>query len=127
MSGPTGIQLSPDGESLYVIDALTDALFRIDIGTGDRTVLSSATVGSGTNFAIGYGVAVNSAETVAYVCDISLDAVLAVDLATGNRTILSDASNGTGTSFAAPYDVTINSLGTKLYVADVNEDVIATL
>ena len=65
------------------------ALLSVDLATGNRTIISDATTGSGQAFDHLWSMTVNNAETTAYVADSNDRILFAVDLATGNRTIIS--------------------------------------
>src|SRR4029079_7423916 len=83
-------------------------LFRVDLATGDRTVVSSLTVGSGPMLDDSYGLAVSGG--LAYMTGWHLpggNAVVAVDLSTGNRTLLSDATTGGSPYFGDHGDIAL--------------------
>ena len=102
------------------MDASVDALFSIDLSTGDRTIVSSSTVGTGPDFESPWGIVLDSAGTTAYVMDASVDALFSIDLSTGDRTIVSSGDTspavGTGPAFEFPRGIAINSAGTMAYV-----------
>jgi len=91
---PFGIAVEADG-SLVVVDFGLDAVLRVDQVSGDRTIISDASIGSGPGFVGPVGIAVE-ADGSLVVVDTGLDAVVRVDQVSGDRTILSDATTGSG-------------------------------
>jgi streptogramin lyase len=103
---------------LVVVDAGLDAILLVDPISGDRTVLSSSSVGSGTNFLLPRGIA-QEANGDFVVCDADLDAIVRVDGTTGDRTIISSAVGpvGSGTGFDTLFDIAVEDNG-NIIVAD---------
>jgi DNA-binding beta-propeller fold protein YncE len=89
LSNPQGIALDRTNNRALVVDSELDALMSIDLTTGDRVILSDATIGSGTNLIYPRGVVLDSANNRALVIDSHLNALVAIDLATGERAISS--------------------------------------
>ena len=116
---PTGIALDPAGKTAYLVDRFMSTLLRVDLATGDRTIVSSDSRGTGTGIALANpnGIALDPSGK-AYLLDLDLRALVGVDLATGNRTVASSGSRGTGTGFLAPRGVALNSDGDTAYLAD---------
>jgi hypothetical protein len=82
----------------------------VDLATGDRSVLSDASTGSGTAFVTPRGIELDTSTNPAraLVTDLDLGAVFAVDLATGDRSVLSGPGNGTGPTLGRPFDITVD-------------------
>ncbi len=103
-----------------------NGLFLIDLQTGNRTVLSSSSVGTtltaGADITVScLSLTVNGSETIAYITDYSNGgSVIKIDLATGNRSFLSNPAIGTGTNFSFPYGLDIDSSGANLYILDTS-------
>lgn len=105
---PRGIAMVPPPSAtanapptFYVVDSGLDAVVEVfNPGTpgfyvGDRTIVSSSSVGSGPDFDFPYEIW-PSPDGGLYVSDFGLDAVFHVDPATGDRTIVADAVTGSG-------------------------------
>jgi DNA-binding beta-propeller fold protein YncE len=97
----------------------------VDLGSGDRTVISSANVGDGPTFRIPDAVALDSANNRALVADRELEALLAVDLGSGDRTVISDQKTGTGvvdpvlgSAFNTPVSIALDSANNRALVLD---------
>jgi DNA-binding beta-propeller fold protein YncE len=71
-------------------------LVAIDGKTGQSSILSDPTVGSGPAFVKPDALVLDVATQTVYVSDDGVQALIAVDLATGDRTIVSDAVAGLG-------------------------------
>ena len=128
------------GGSLVVVDAILDAVVRVDPTTGDRTIISRGIdpndvydmVGSGPAFAAPSGIAVE-ADGSLVVVDSNLRAVVRVDLTTdnmGNRTIISGIDPngvydmvGSGPAFVAPFGIAVEADG-SLVVVDFGLDAV---
>jgi hypothetical protein len=92
--------------SLLVVDFLSPAIFRVDLLSGDRSILSDANHGDGPNFTLPTGIAVDRDGTL-IVTNAGLEtgkgaAVMAVDPVTGDRKIISDEQRGSGPSLFNP-------------------------
>jgi hypothetical protein len=89
-------------------DFSTFGIYRIDPTTGNRTMVSTSTVGTGP---IDPGgtllLAVEPGGTILASTLNSSLGLLAVDPTTGNRTILSDATHGAGPTFTSLNDVAV--------------------
>jgi sugar lactone lactonase YvrE len=87
----------------------------VDPVTGNRTILSDNSVGTGPEFSMPVGVAIEPDGSL-LVADYSLGAVFRVDPATGDRTIISGGGIGTGPSISFPNGIA-DAAGT-IYVAN---------
>jgi sugar lactone lactonase YvrE len=121
-----GIAVEADG-SLVVTDSGLNALnatVRVDPVSGDRTIVSDNTTGSGPSFGQGpFGIAVEANGSLV-VTDQDLEAVVRVDPASGNRTIVSDASRGSGPEFGAPTGIAVEANGGLVVVDNSLEAVV---
>jgi DNA-binding beta-propeller fold protein YncE len=93
-------------------------ILAVDPATGDRSVLSSASVGSGPDFTAPSGVTIDPAESILYVTDATADAVFAVDPASGNRSIVSSNGVGAGPELGNPGNIVFDAEDGSLIVAD---------
>ena len=82
---PFGITVEADG-SLVVVDFGLDAVVRVDQVSGDRTIISDASIGSGPDFVAPVGIAVEDDGSLV-VIDIELGAVVRVDQVSGDSTM----------------------------------------
>jgi streptogramin lyase len=96
---PRGVAVEADG-NLLVLDIDLTAVIRVDPVTGDRTVVSDASTGSGPAFeTLLGGIAVEADGNVVVT---GAQTVVRVDPVTGDRTVVSDASTGSGPAFGTP-------------------------
>ncbi|WP_221031767.1 YDG domain-containing protein [Actomonas aquatica] len=102
-----------DAEQTVVSNYSGASLFVVDLNTGERTELSSATLGTGPNFSSPLGTAKGS-DGYLYVASRGTDSIIRVDPATGNRTTVSSSTVGTGPSFNDPWALAIEADGSIL-------------
>jgi len=101
-NSPTGLIRLSDGSYLVVNFSGANYLLRVDPTTGNRTVVSGASVGSGSTLGSRYSDAVDTAGNY-YIADYSSNAIVKVDPLTGNRTTVSKSGTiGSGPAFNGP-------------------------
>lgn len=115
---PVDVVLQPgsSGANALVLDAGLQALLAVNLGTGDRTVLSSPDVGAGPVFSDSgqlslQAMAVDTARGRVLVTNYqtnALGAVIAIDLATGDRTLISSPSRGVGEALLQPNGIVLD-------------------
>ena len=103
MSSPQGIDLDASG-NILVADSGADAVFQIDSTTGDRTIVSSLSVGNGPPVFFPHFLAFGGSDNI-YTTNNGT-AIYRVDPTTGDRTILSSSTVGSGPSFDNPLFIT---------------------
>jgi DNA-binding beta-propeller fold protein YncE len=108
--------LDPANGRILVSEEAGGRLLAVDRDTGECSVVSSATVGSGP--ALQGRLCVRGDGTRALVLDEGLRALLAIDLASGDRTILSDDANGGGPFFVTPHALAVDTGNNRALVAD---------
>ncbi|MHC4136963.1 MAG: outer membrane protein assembly factor BamB family protein [Planctomycetota bacterium] len=108
--------LDPANGRILVVEETGQRLLAVDRATGDRSVVSDATVGSGP--ALQGRLCVRADGTRALVLDDGRRALFAIDLATGDRTILSDDTTGGGTFFIMPHALAVDTANNRVLVAD---------
>ena len=84
----------------------TGFVTRVDLTTGDRTLISGLGTGSGTDFNYPAGGAIDASGKL-IVADNVLPAVFSVDLTTGARTVISGLGHGTGPALPNIQDLVI--------------------
>ena len=104
------------------VASATGAVVAVDLVSGDRTILSDPTLGSGPALRAPGGIVVDGSR--ALVLDTTLDAVVAVDLASGDRTIVSDASTGTGPLWSPYYRQGITLDGGRVLIVDTGPEAV---
>jgi hypothetical protein len=109
------------------LDRNQKTIFRINLATGARTIISNIDTGAGTNFSSPESLSINSAEDTAYVVDSDLNALIEVNLANGNRTVIADDSTGTGVDLLMPTSVVVNAAESLVYVVDSELDALLSI
>ncbi len=123
------IALDSGNNRAVVVDVTPDALFAIDLDSGDRSLVSGSegssntVVGDGADFtSLRETIALHPASNRAFVVDVN--SVFAVDLTSGDRTLVSGATPagdevvGTGLPFTRIDSLAVNDAGTQLVVDD---------
>jgi sugar lactone lactonase YvrE len=96
-------------------------IYHVDPTTGNRTVISSSSVGSGTNLGEVNSIALEKGGSILVVDRGSgaiPNGIIRIDPVTGNRTTLSSASMGTGQAFSSPVGIAVDSSG-NIFVSDL--------
>ncbi len=111
---PLGMIIDIPRDRVLIIDQKIKALVAVDLTSGVKSIISSATRGTGVDFnsPIRLDVDVNSQH--AYVLDSNR--IIDVDLDTGNRSVLSDVNNGTGPQLSSAKDLTLDATNGILFV-----------
>ncbi len=109
-----GLNVNSSGTSAYILNSSTPSVIKIDLTTGNRSVLSSGSTGSGPMFLGSYNMALSSDGNTLYICDVSNNQFIAVDVVTGNRTIIASNSVGSGAVISGLSSIQILS-NSKIY------------
>ncbi len=118
---PTGIVLDNSTGTLraLVSDSFRDALFAVNLTTGDRTIVSSASAGTGTAFEAPGGLSLDAANNRVFVVDNrssdDVGRLFSVNLATGDRTLL--VAPAASTTFRSLFDPHYDAANNRVLVA----------
>ena len=142
---------NPANPRAVVADSVHNAIYAVNLNTGDRSVLSdddlddsepgSRSVGSGPAFDNPTAILLDNSDPDSprlLVLDSGLDAVIAVDVNNGDRTIISDdndeinnnAQVGSGPGFEGPTAITLDSsdpANPLLFVTDLTRDAVLSV
>jgi hypothetical protein len=123
-----GVALDSTSSFAYVTVAATNAVVRVALDSGERTVVSSPTLGGGAIFDNPTGIVIDELtdplQPRLLVSDSQLHAVMAVDLTTGDRSVFSrDAAFGHGPSLDAPIGLTLDADNDRLLLVDAGLEV----
>jgi hypothetical protein len=110
---PRSVAVEASGDILvsddYPYGGGASRILRIDPATGNRTLLSGASRGSGPAFAP-YAVYLTIAGGVIYTVDDNGE-IMSVDAVTGDRTVVSGAARGVGPAINSPVSITAGPSG----------------
>ena len=120
---PGKLDVDSDNGIAYYTEKNIAAIMSVDLASGDRTLVSGAGTGAGTDFVFIVDVALDLSRNRALVGD-QAGALFSVDLATGDRTVISDATTGVGPALTAPDSVVYDELNDRALVMDWNEDIL---
>jgi hypothetical protein len=119
-----GLTLDPVGNILLAcFDAGT--VMKIDVGTGNRTVVSSNLVGTGPSIQNINDLVVAPNGDI-YATAQNINSIVRIDPVTGNRTVVSGPGVGTGTGFSAAVGLTRTPAG-DFYVYDANVETVTLI
>ena len=118
--GTRSLEKDPlDASRLFAGDFNLDAIFEVDLETGNRRIYSSAITdtprGDGPPLNNPFGIDV-SPEGLVYVADIGLQAVVEIDRNGNRRIISSNDGRGEGIELGSPWGIQL--LGGEIYVGD---------
>lgn len=124
LDSPTGIAIDPtDPDVAYVLARGSDSLSRLNLETGERTLISDNTMpDSGPAFVSPEGLVIDSQNNRALVADNYGEAVLAVDLDTGVRTIIAASESG---GRIVPASIAPGTNNSYVFVTDLLDGVIS--
>lgn len=111
------LYLTPDLTSMIVLDLNNEAIIRMSPINGSSTVISSATVGSGTSTHNIAGLGVSFKRNKAYYATYYTDPIIAVDLTTGVRSNFSTAASGEP-KFSDPRHVIVDDITDQAFAYD---------
>lgn len=119
------IEVDVAGDRLFVSDIGNDAIFSVNIKTGDRELLSStsnktAKVGEGIDIPSAVDIEFDANQNILYAVDLDSDALIAIDPSDGDRQTISSKDVGLGPAFDAPMAVEIDSENSTAYVFDMS-------
>ncbi len=119
-SSPRSLTIEADGNLVVTYKSergpTHEVLMRVDPVSGDRTIISDHTTGSGPNLIFSFDLAVEAASSIVAL-DLHRKAVMRIDPVSGDRTIVSDETTGSGPVFLSPAALAIDADG-SLVVAD---------
>ena len=119
-SSPRGLAIEADGSLVVTYKSergpTHEVLMRVDPVSGDRTIISDHTTGSGPNLISSFALAVEADNSIVAL-DRSRKAVMRIDPVSGDRMIVSDDATGSGPVFLSPAALAIEADG-SLVVAD---------
>jgi streptogramin lyase len=120
---PRNVTIDANGNILISDSGTTSnapgLIIRVDPLTGQRTVVSSGSVGSGRNLEVPVGLVVDEQGNI-LVLDFVSGILLSIDPITGDRTVTSSSQQGSGLTLVAPASIALVPVpepGTLLLVA----------
>ena len=118
MAQPLGSWAGGEWRAL-VTDGRYDAIFDVDLATGNRQFLGEHFIGSGDHFFSPQSSCLSGDGSELYVADIDRSAVYRVDAATGKRTVLAGSGVGSGVT-AKFYWLWLDTVGDRLLAGNSN-------
>ncbi|MFK8137608.1 MAG: YncE family protein [Bdellovibrionales bacterium] len=112
------ITMGPNDGFLYALDRSNGAILKIDLSTGNRSVVSDNSVGTGVTISSLTDFVYDPTTGDFYVSDTGNNSIYRIAIDTGNRTDISISGLGSGTSLQAPTGINISADGQIIYVFD---------
>lgn len=122
LRGLISVQVNASRSHAYVLNGRS--VYRIDLITGDRVLVSGEGRGAGPPLLNPSEIALNSNSTVGYVVDFGLNGIVRVDFNTGDRTLVSGETRGAGPGLVDSNSVVVNRAATFAYVTDSNSGLV---
>ena len=114
-------------DNVYVLDSSADAVFQVDLSTGNRTVISDDTTPDAVNIFGNPLDGVLESDGNILLVDAGLDAIIRVNVTTGARTVVSSSSVGSGPNFSDPRGIALLTGGTTAVVTDAGLDAVVSV
>ncbi len=123
--GIQGIGMDTAGNRVLTVDSYRKVIWGVDVASGDRSVVSGDTSGSGPAIDFPGKLDVDVGSNRAYVVEQNRNAVTRIDLANGDRVDLSGGtSGGTGPAFTGIKDITLDPANDRALVVDWTADAV---
>jgi sugar lactone lactonase YvrE len=91
-----------------VCDVVDEVIYAVDLASGDRSIASSASVGSGPTLGMPYAMAI---EPTGSLLVLAGGDILRVDPLTGDRELVSAAARGSGPELLGARDIDVDTRG----------------
>ncbi|MDX1696780.1 MAG: PQQ-binding-like beta-propeller repeat protein, partial [Thiohalobacterales bacterium] len=101
----------------FVTDIDADAVWSVDLESGDRTILADATTGTGPALNNPATLALDEATGTLYVGGLG-NVLYAVDSTSGDKTIISDSTTGTGPWGNAHEDIALDKANSRVLMIE---------
>lgn len=122
LTDPSALVFSPlNSNDAYFFDSKALTLFYINTTTGNISIVSNLSRGSGPAINFGGAISINSLATMAYVIN-NQNEIYSINLISGNRALVSSDARGAGTSFNAIVDLKISNTDDYLYAVDTSSN-----
>jgi hypothetical protein len=120
LTAPASVAVDSSNNRALVMDWDRDILVAIDLGSGDRSVISdNVGTGIGMNFSVPFDMDLDIDGNRAIVVDYGTDMLMAVDLTSGNRTNLAPFGDVQQLNILTPYYVVLDVANDRAFVYDI--------
>ncbi len=90
------VEYTPGSDALMVAGNITNAVLRVDLASGERSLVSGQGAGSGPEVVNMLDFVLDPQGATGYAADVGANVVVAIDMASGARRIISGAGVGGG-------------------------------
>ena len=121
--------LDREHNRLFVLDGneIDQSIYAVDLTTGERSVFSSNSVGTGTDIVLLESLKIDADNDRLLAVDHLGRRVIAIDLDSGDRSILVDGTTGTGTELLEPFDFVVDTSNNRVLAADLAQSAVLGL
>nr|WP_010132332.1 PQQ-binding-like beta-propeller repeat protein [Microbulbifer agarilyticus] len=117
----TAIEIVEETGIAYVLDRDVDAIFQVELSTGNRQIVSQpGGAGGGVDWQLPTYTALNPEQTLLYVSEQSTGTIYQVDLATGQREVFSSDDVGEGPGLGEVTQIRLDAYRNKLLVESLS-------
>lgn len=120
------IALGLSNQFLYVSDSRNDLIFQINIENGNRTIISSDTVGNGSNYRLPNGLVAESGSSLLIV-DALNSRIVRTNIKSGDNFEVSGSQVGLGERLQQPRDIALSDNKKTAYVTDLDRKAILSI
>lgn len=124
MGGVSRAVLDKTSGTVYAYSDMLAAVVSISIASGNRSIVTSNTIGDGPALGFLTFLALGGSRLFAATGDFE-PVVLEIDLTSGNRTVISGNGVGSGDDFLYIQGLVADSASSVIYVADLSGDLFA--
>ena len=115
---PVGVALGANPGEAFVADRGMGAIVRVDLATGDRTVVSGGEIGSGVPLPALEALAAHPDGQRLFVTDATHLVPILVDVVNGERSLVTPAGVGNGPTLGDPEGVALDAARNRLLISD---------
>ncbi len=119
LADATGMALDPSGEALYVADDSADVIIKVDLASGDRSVVLAS---NGTTMTQIRGIGFDTENNQLLAVDNADDVLVSIDIALGSSALISSNQEGDALTFGSPRGHIAIESATSALVCDTSRD-----
>jgi len=125
---PMAVEIDIENNRAFMIDDddSLDALFSVDLTTGDREIITSRSIGSGDDLTWIFDLQLDLENNQIYISERNMSYIVAIDLATGERKKVTDNFNsdvpGNGPWLRQPIGIAFDNKHNRMFAVSTIDD-----
>lgn len=124
---PRDVKLGLTTGDLFILDSFHRGLFRQDLATSERTLVSDDLQGTGFALNLPRSILIDETNSRAFLSNGSPAAIVEIDLLTGDRAEFSGPTRGAGPALSTPADLVLDEGGNRLLITDNGLDAVVAI